>query len=113
MSSEGDEKLTNRINVRRLMLRVKKLVTDAGKTLVFDPDDSAIGNTFKTKVTPILDSIKLNRGLYDYRVEVDNSVEARERLELNCKIFVKPTKTTEYINIDFIITPESVSFTNA
>lgn len=113
MSIEGDEHLTNRINVRRLMLRIKKLIKDAGKKLTFDPDDATLGNTFKSKITPILDNIKLNRGLYDYYIEVDNSVEARERLELNSKIFVKPTKAMEYMNIDFIITPESVSFTNA
>lgn len=100
----------NRINIRRLMLRIKKLIVRASNQLIFDPNDTTTKDKFLSLVTPILDSVKSNRGIFDYRIKVNDSVEARERLELPCVIYVKPTKALEYITIDFVLTPENVSF---
>lgn len=100
----------NRINVRRLMLRVKKLITGASRRLVFDQNDATVKAQFEGLVKPILDDIKSKRGIYDYRLEVNDSAEARDRLELPAIIYIKPTKALEYIDLSFVIMPESVSF---
>jgi hypothetical protein len=59
-----------------------------------------------------MDNIRSNRGISDYKIEVDDSIEARDRRELPAKIFFKPFKALEYILLDFILTPEGVSFDN-
>ena len=106
---EGDTPL-NRINVRRLMLRVKKLIVGACRRLIFEQNDSTVKAQFEGLVKPILDDIKAKRGIYDYRLEVNDSAEARDRLELPAAIYIKPTKALEYIDLVFVISPESISF---
>jgi hypothetical protein len=106
------ESQLNRIAVRRLLLRLRKLISIACIGLIFDPNDNTNKNKFLSSVTPILDNIKGNRGLSDYRLEVDDSIEARDRRELPCKIHIKPYNALEYITLGFIVTPEGVSFDN-
>ena len=106
------ESQLNRIAVRRLLLRLRKLVSIACIGLIFDPNDTTSKNTFLSTVTPILDNIRNNRGISDYRIEVNDSVESRERRELPAKIYFKPYGALEYITIDFILTPEGASFDN-
>ena len=104
------ESQMNRISKRRLLLRIRKLCSIACIGLLFDPNDNTTAQAFKSAVTPILDNIMSNRGIVDYRIEVDDSVEARERLELPAKIFIKPTPNLEYIDIQFVITPQGTSW---
>lgn len=104
------ESQLNRIAVRRLLLRMRKLIAIACRNLVFQPNDSTTKNEFLSIVNPIMDNIKSNRGISDYRVEVNDTIESRERRELPAKIFFKPYNALEYIVLDFIVTPESVSF---
>lgn len=106
------ESLLNRIAVRRLLLRMRKLVAISCLGLIFDPNDATTKNKFLSTVTPILDNIKSNRGISDYKIEVNDTVESRERRELPAKIYFKPINALEYITLDFIVTPESVSFEN-
>lgn len=106
----GEDTPLNRINVRRLMLRVKKLITGACRRLIFEQNDATVKAQFEGLVKPILDDIKAKRGIYDYRLEVNDSAEARDRLELPAIIYIKPTKALEYISIDFVIMPESAKF---
>ena len=100
----------NRINVRRLMLRVKKLITGACRRLIFEQNDATVKAQFEGLVKPILDDIKAKRGIYDYRLEVNDSAEARDRMELPAVIYIKPTKALEYIDLTFVIMPESAKF---
>ena len=100
----------NRINVRRLMLRMKKLIEGACRRLIFEQNDATVKSQFEGLVKPILDDIKSKRGIYDYRLEVNDSAEARDRLELPAVIYIKPTKALEYIDLSFVIMPESVAF---
>ena len=100
----------NRIAVRRLLLRVKQLIKAASIKLIFEPNDTTTAASFRSLVTPILDNVKSNRGLSDYRLEIDDSVEARMRRELPAKIFLKPFTALEYITLNFIVTAENVSF---
>lgn len=100
----------NRVNVRRLMIRVKKLISSSAKQLIFDQYDDTLKNQFMSIVDPILANVKANRGIYDYQIIVDDSVEARDAHTLPCTIKIKPTPTLEYIDLTFTIYPESVSF---
>lgn len=106
------ESQLNRISVRRLLLRMRKLVAIACRTLLFDPNDTSQKDELLSAITPILDNIRTNRGISDYKIEVDDSVEARDRLELPARIYFKPIGALEYIPLDFILTPEGLSFDN-
>ena len=91
---------------------MRKLIAIACRPLIFEPNDPMVRSQFLTAITPIMDNIKANRGISDYRIEVDNSIEATERRELNAKLYFKPYNALEYINLEFILTPEGVSFDN-
>ena len=106
------ESQLNRIAVRRLLLRMRKLVSIACLGLVFDPNDATTKNKFMSLITPIMDNLRANRAISDYRIEVDDSVEARERRELAARILFKCYNALEYIVLDFTVTPEAVSFDN-
>ena len=100
----------NRINVRRLMIRVKKLVTDASKALIFEQYDVALEKQFRSLVEPILADVKSNRGIVDYKVITECTPETRDQHILPAKILIKPTPALEYISISFTVYPESVDF---
>ena len=100
----------NRVNVRRLMIRVKKLVTDASKQLIFEQYDDTLEQQFKGLVEPILSDVKANRGISDYRIITEVTAETKDQQILPAKILVKPIKALEYISISFVIYPESVEF---
>ena len=107
------ESALDRINVRRLLLQIKVLIANISVRLLFDQNDQAIVDQFLNKVNPILDSIKRERGLTDFRVKMDNSnntPESRDRNELYGEIFLKPTRALEFIGITFTITPSGASF---
>lgn len=105
-----NESQLNRIAVRRLLLRMRKLIAISCIGLIFEPNDSTAKQSFISTVTPIMDSIRSNRGISDYRIEVNDTIESRERRELPAKIYFKPYNALEYITIDFILTPEGISF---
>lgn len=100
----------NRVNVRRLMLRVKKLVSAAGRQMIFEQHDGTLKAQFLAIVTPILSDVKANRGISDYRIDVDDSAEARDAHTLPATIHIKPVPSLEYIDLTFTIYPESVDF---
>ena len=104
------ESQLNRIAVRRLLLRLRKLISISCIGLIFEPNDPTTKQKFLSTVTPIFDNIKSNRGISDYRIEVNDSPESRDRRELPVKLYFKPYQALEYITLDFIVTPESVSF---
>ena len=104
------ESQMNRISKRRLLVRIRKLLSIACIGLIFDPNDNTTAQAFKSAVEPILQDIVSKRGLTDYRIEVDTSQEARDRLELPAKIYLKLQPNLEYIDISFIISPQGVSF---
>ena len=105
-----NESQLNRIAVRRLLLRMRKLIAISCIGLIFEPNDATVKQSFLSTVTPIMDSIRSNRGISDYRIEINDTIESRERRELPVKIYFKPYNALEYITIDFILTPEGVNF---
>lgn len=104
------ESQMNRISKRRLLIRIRKLCSIACIGLIFDPNDNTTKQSFESAVTPILDNIMSNRGITDWRLEIDDSQEARDRLELPAKIYIKPQPNLEYIDISFIITPSGTNW---
>jgi len=107
------ESALDRINVRRLLLQIKVLIANIAIRLVFEQNDQATIDQFLNKANPILDSIKRERGLTDFRITMDNTNntnETRDRNELYGEIFLKPTRAVEFIGITFTITPSGASF---
>ena len=106
------ESALDRINVRRLLLRARKLISAVSVRLLFEQNDDQVRNEFLRLVNPILDSIKKERGLYDFRVTVSNDPEDIDANTMRGKIYIKPTRSLEYIDVEFIITPTGASFEN-
>jgi len=107
------ESALDRINVRRLLLQIKVLISNIAVRLLFEQNDQATIDQFLNKANPILDSIKRERGLTDFRITMDdtnNTPETRDRNELYGEIFLKPTRAVEFIGITFTITPSGASF---
>jgi hypothetical protein len=107
------ESALDRINVRRLLLQVKVLIANIAIRLVFEQNDQATIDQFLQKATPILDTIKRERGLTDFQIKMDssnNTPETIDRNELYGEIFLKPTRAVEFIGITFTITPTGASF---
>jgi hypothetical protein len=102
----------NRLNVRRLLLQARKLISAVAVRLLFEQNDQIVRQQFLDSVNPILDSIRRDRGLYDFRVTVSSSPEDLDRNTLTGKIYLKPTKALEFIDIEFFITPTGASFEN-
>jgi hypothetical protein len=106
------ESALDRINVRRLLLRARKLISAVAVRLLFEQNDEQVRNEFLRLVNPILESIKKERGLYEFRVSVSNDPEDIDANTLRGKIYIKPTRSLEFIDVEFIITPTGASFEN-
>jgi phage tail sheath protein FI len=104
------ESALDRLNVRRLLLQARKLISAVSIRLLFEQNDEIVRNQFKSLVNPILESIRSERGLTDFRVEVDSSPESIDRNELAGKIFIKPTRALEFITIEFVVMSTGASF---
>ena len=102
----------NRLNVRRLLLQARKLISAVAVRLLFEQNDQIVRQQFLDSVNPILDSIRRDRGLYDFRVTVSSTPEDLDANRLVGKIYLKPTKALEFIEIEFFITPTGASFEN-
>lgn len=100
----------NRIGVRRMMLYLRKTVRNSSLPLIFEPNDNTTKNKFLEIVNPILNGVKSNRGISEFKIVIDDSAEAKARHELNVQIWIKPIGALEFINIDFMITDEGFDF---
>ena len=106
------ESALDRINVRRLLLQARKLISAVSVRLLFEQNDAQVRQDFLNAVNQILDSIRRDRGLYDFRVTVSSDPEDLDRNQLTGKIYIKPTRALEFIDITFYITPTGASFEN-
>jgi hypothetical protein len=104
------ESALDRINVRRLLLQARKLISAVSVRLLFDQNDEKVRQDFLNSVNPILDGIRRDRGLYDFRVTVSNDTADLDRNQMTGKIYIKPTRSLEFIDITFYITPTGASF---
>jgi hypothetical protein len=106
------ESALDRINVRRLLLQARKLISSVSVRLLFEQNDAQVRQDFLNSVNPILDAIRRDRGLFDFRVNVSSDPEDIDRNQLTGKIYIKPTRSLEFIDITFFITPTGASFEN-
>jgi hypothetical protein len=106
----------DRINVRRLLIAVKKYIASSTRYLVFEQNTAATRNRFLSIVNPYLESIQQRNGLYAFRVvmdETNNTPDVIDRNVLVGEIFLQPTKTAEFIVLDFNILPTGAAFPGA
>jgi hypothetical protein len=106
------ESALDRINVRRLLLQARKLISAVSIRLLFEQNDSVVRNQFLSLVNPILDNIRAERGLTDFRVVLSNDPEDIDRNQLTGQIFLKPTRALEFIQLEFVIMNTGASFDN-
>ena len=103
----------DRINVRRLLIFVKKEVSRIASGLLFDQNVPATWNRFLGQVNPFLQSVKTRLGLSDFKVVLDNTTTTPDLIDRNvmyAKIFLKPARSIEFIAVDFVITNTGASF---
>lgn len=103
----------DRINVRRLMIFIKKQVSVIASRLLFDQNVQSTWNRFRGQVEPFLDGVKSRLGLTDFRVILDETTTTTDLIDRNimyAKIFLKPARAIEFIAIDFSITNSGASF---
>ena len=103
----------DRINVRRLLITVKKFIASTSRYLVFEQNTSTTRNRFLNTVNPYLEGIQQRQGLYAFRVVMDESNNTPDVIDRNIlagQIFLQPAKTAEFIVIDFNILPTGASF---
>ena len=103
----------DRVNVRRLLISLKKFIGDVSRNLVFEQNSTATRNNFLAQVNPYLESVVQRQGLYAFRVvmdETNNSADVIDRNQLIGQIFIQPAKTVEFIVLDFTVEPTGASF---
>ena len=106
----------DRINVRRLMITLKKFIASSSRYLVFENNTNETRQRFINIVTPYLENVKARQGLYAFRVvmdETNNTPDVIDRNQLYGQIFLQPAKTAEFIVLDFNILPTGATFDNA
>ena len=103
----------DRINVRRLLISLKNFIGDTSKNLVFEQNTTVTRNRFLNAVNPFLESVQQRQGLIAFRVVMDesnNTADAIDRNQLVGQIFIQPTRTAEFIILDYTIQPTGATF---
>ncbi len=103
----------DRINVRRLMIKARKLIASVAKLLVFEPNNPTTWTRFKQQVNPILEDMQRKNGLERFRVVMDDTVNTPDLIDRNIMkgvIQLVPTRAAEFISLDFVISPSGVTF---
>lgn len=102
--------ILNRLSKRRLLLRIKRLLQNACIGLLFDPNDPSMSKSVRNSVESVLDSVKANRGITDYRVEIDDSPETRDQLGLGVTYYIKASPLLEWIQFTSVLTPQGMEW---
>jgi hypothetical protein len=100
----------SRIDVRRSLLQLRKQLSQASLHMLFEPNDAQCKKEFETLATPILESFKTNRSLKKFKLEISQSEEERERHEMSAVIYLLFVGALEYINLNFVIARNELTF---
>ena len=103
----------DRINVRRLLIEMKGYIRQIADTIVFEQNTIATRNSFVSRVTPYLEGIQQKQGLYAFKVvmdETNNGPDVIDRNQLIGQIYIQPTRTAEFVSLDFILLPTGAEF---
>jgi len=106
----------DRINVRRLLITLKKFIASSSRYLVFENNTTTTRQRFLNIVTPYLETVKARQGLFAFRVVMDETNNTPDIIDRNImygQIFIQPAKAAEFIILDFNILPTGASFENA
>ena len=109
-TAQRDPTALDRVNVRRLMIVVRKILLDSTRRFVFEPNDSVTWEKIVGVVDPLMDDIRRRRGLVDYKVICDETTNTSVRVDRNemwCKVLIKPTKTAEVVVFELNLTNQS------
>jgi len=110
---QGKPSALDRINVRRLLIRLRKFIASSSRYLVFEQNTAATRNRFLGIVNPYLSQVQQNSGLSAFKVVMDesnNTPDVVDRNQLVGQIFLQPTRTAEFIVLDFVIQPTGAAF---
>ena len=110
---QSTQSALDRINVRRLMIFLKKEISRIAARLLFDQNVQATWDRFLNRVNPFLRSVQARLGLTDFKVILDETTTTPELIDRNilyAKIFLKPARAIEFIALDFVITNTGASF---
>jgi uncharacterized protein len=105
----------DRVNVRRLLLELKTYIRQIADTVLFEQNTISTRNSFLAKVTPYLENIQQKQGLYAFKVVMDESNNGPAVIDQNQligQVFIQPTRTAEFISLDFILLPTGAQFPN-
>ena len=103
----------DRVNVRRLLISLKDYIGQVSRNLVFEQNTNVTRNKFLAQVNPYMESVVQRQGLYAYKVVMDgsnNTADVIDRNQLVGQIYVQPTKTAEFIVLNFNILPTGATF---
>ena len=103
----------DRVNVRRLLISLKSYISQVAQNLVFEQNSIATRNQFLSQVNPYLESVQQRQGLYAFKVIMDdsnNTADVIDRNQMVGQIYIQPTKTAEFIYLDFNILPTGAVF---
>ena len=103
----------DRVNVRRLLIALKGFISQIADNLVFEQNTIATRNNFLAQVNPYLESVQQRQGLYAFKVVMDdsnNTPDVIDRNQLIGQIYLQPTKTAEFIYLDFNVLPTGATF---
>lgn len=103
----------DRVNVRRLLIQLKSYISQVAQNLVFEQNTAATRNNFLAQVNPYLESVQQRQGLYAFKVIMDdsnNTADVIDRNQMIGQIYLQPTKTAEFIYLDFNILPTGATF---
>ena len=110
---QGRPSALDRVNVRRLLIKLKKFIASSSRYLVFEQNTAATRNRFLNIVNPFLESVQANSGLSAFKVVMDdsnNTPDVIDRNQLVGQIFIQPTRTAEFIVLDFVVLPTGATF---
>lgn len=105
----------DRVNIRRLMIYIRNVVLASSQRFIFEPNDQQTWSRIEELLNPLLDDIKSRRGITDFRVVCNSSVNTPIRIDRNelwCKVLIKPTKTAEFIVFELNLTNQSAKLGN-
>jgi phage tail sheath protein FI len=103
----------DRVNVRRLLIALKRYIREIGETIVFEPNTQVTRNNFLNQVNPYLETVQQRQGLYSFQVvmdETNNTPDVIDRNQLVGTIYLQPTRVAEFIQLDFNVLPTGTSF---
>ena len=110
---QGKPSALDRINVRRLLINLRKFIASTSNFLVFEQNTDALRGRFLNIVNPYLEQVQANSGLTAFRVVMDesnNTPDVIDRNQLVGQIFIQPTRTAEFIVLDFVVQPTGAAF---